>query len=168
MPDSQIHLLVVDDEMPILDAYEHHFGDTHTVLTAETYGAATELIDQLTMPLVAVLDHNLQDNDPSHVGYAVCRYLRRRHPFGLLLPVIYNSGYQRNEDFVSALRDDENTLLGPSMFLRKAKRSSMGLGQTFVQVQKVLEQFEMLWETAIKQAAGLALHDAHHGEDLEI
>lgn len=168
MTDSQIQLFVVDDETAILEAYEHFFGDTHTVVTADNYGSAIDLVDHLTMPLVAVLDHNLQENDPAHVGYAVCRYLRRRHPFGLLLPVIYNSGYQKNDDFVTALRDDENTLLGPSMFLRKAKRSSTGMGQTFLQVQKVLQQFEMLWATAITQAAGLALHEAHHGEDLEI
>jgi len=135
----------------------------HPVITADSYGAALREIDRMNVPVVAVIDHNLDDPKADNVGYAVCRYLRTRHPFGLLLPIIYNSGKQSDQEYLEAIRDANG--LGPSMFVAKGTALSDHLMDKLLEV---IDQFEELWATALKQAGALAMHNMSHGEGIEL
>lgn len=114
---------------------------------------ALPVLLEMHEPFVMVLDHNFEDDD--YPGWRLCNELRQQHPFGLILPIIYLSGFMRGEEFLSLLHNQ--LLYAPTAFVRKKDASAIA-----PMIRNVLRTFDAIQEAAEKQAATQAL--AHLAE----
>lgn len=100
-------------------------------------------------PLLVILDHNFEGD--RRTGFHLCNEIRTRHPFGLLMPIIYVSGFLDSGPYIDEQRG--RMMFGPTVFLPKHAMHELGdVIDTF------LNGFDGLWELAVEQCGFQALY----------
>jgi len=102
---------------------------------------------ELDEPFVLVLDHNFENDE--WPGYRLANELREKHTYGLLLPILYLSGYMTGFEFVELLQS--KLAYAPTAFLSKADG-----GRLLPTVRRITESFDRLEEVAREQAMAQA------------
>ena len=101
-------------------------------------------------PFLSILDHDLGD-PAGRTGLFISECIRREHSFGLLLPIMYYSGWYKSAEFI-----DERISHGdmsPTLFLEKGDAKQ----RTEDVVKNVLEDFDQKWSLALTQSSQQAL-----------
>lgn len=111
-------VVIVDDDQGVTDDVAEMLRTRgFEVDTYYALGDATGPLTRSTEPFVLILDHDFGDSEG--VGYDLCRAVRREHPYGLILPIIYRSGKESIDQYVE--HDQEELVLSPTAFLSKTE-----------------------------------------------
>lgn len=113
---------------------------------AEPQEALAQLLE-VDEPFVLVLDHNFDDDD--WPGYRVANELRERHSYGLLLPILYMSGFMTGYQFLDLLKS--KLAYAPTAFLSKSDAAEL-----LPTVRRITDAFDRLEEVARTQAMAQA------------
>jgi CheY-like chemotaxis protein len=148
-----LKVYVVDDEPLFADeiaATAREFGEDVAV-HHEVESAWRELEGEERMDVLVFLDHDFHGEAK---GYQLCSQIRRHHPLGLLLPIIYLTGRETGEGYTRHWADEP--VLSPSLYLDKG-----ALTRQPTLLQHIIErfgvQFEQMLDLADEQAARRAL-----------
>ena len=114
---GMMDVIIVDDDGEFA-------RDLKALLRTEGYAAsvyqdfdsAYAALKDIESPYVLLLDHDLGDGQ-GRQGYLLCSELRRTHPFGLLLPVVYITGEKFLRLFSSG--NDRRCFEHPNAFVSK-------------------------------------------------
>ena len=153
---------IVDDDQRFADEIADNardFGhDVAVHLSPET--AWQELQDDQRMDVLVLLDHDFHGVAK---GYELCSKIRRSHPLGLLVPIVYLTGRETREGYLDHYAGEP--ILSPSLYLDKGAltRRTELLPQL---LRRFGEQFAQLLELADDQAARRALISFRDAEDV--
>ena len=97
-------VIVIDDDAQFTrDLAELLRSENHACLTFQSTEEARRGLAGLEEPMTVLLDHDFGQREP---GYALCKWLRENHPFGLLLPILYLTGREAPDRFLHQQRCD--------------------------------------------------------------
>lgn len=107
-------------------------------------------------PLLLILDHNFEGDN--RTGFDLCALVREKHPFGLLMPIVYVSGMLVDGDYVR--NQQGRATYGPTVFLPKQSMSDLG-----EVITNLIAGFDELWRRAIEQASFQVMLDLLREDD---
>ena len=169
---SSTHIVIVDDEHTKLTTalrlaqVRGKLDPARVIETYETLEAATVLLDRQD-PFVLILDHNIEaapdaelarrlwldvpdpENPPTLYGYHFGSALRREHPFGLALPIVYFSGQFSDPQFLELVRNHGPYL--PNFWVDK--HELMRSGRSITDIVSELDHYFASLVSTIKSAA---------------
>lgn len=162
-------ILVVDDELrsrDVLSIMVKGINDKRAIanrrelqyVSFESVDQACEWVRNSRSPFLAILDNNLGDHE-GRTGLVVSECIRREHSLGLLLPIVYYSGFYKSEDFIN--ERIKNGDMSPTFFIEKNRSG------TREHIEKALEDFDQRWALALTQSSQQALMTLRIQEERE-
>jgi len=136
---SMLPVVIVDDEIDSINATANSIRNRWANRDIATYldlDEAGEALIERKEPFILLLDHDFKGRSDDFKGEMLARVLRRRHPWGLILPICYLSGRFDDKEW----RDltEENAHLAPTSYVRKGTRN----------IADLVEHLEMLFLAA--------------------
>lgn len=112
-------VIIIDDEVSLTDKLSKSL--TRREFEVIVFNSLREAYDGLEIieePMVVILDHDFGSvGEQDQKGYDLCEWLREKHPFGLLLPIIYLTGRENTERFLTQQR--KKPFVHPTAYISK-------------------------------------------------
>ncbi|OQY29867.1 MAG: hypothetical protein B6244_02605 [Candidatus Cloacimonetes bacterium 4572_55] len=152
-----MRVIIVDDEVDFGESLQDMIeSEGYEVDFYCSIHSAQEALSSLEEPIVVISDH---DFGGIEVGYDFCKWLREKHPFGLLLPIIYLTGRGSDKDYLN--QQQESPFNHPNAFISKDQLSSDDdlLPDILSRYSKGFEQIQELFENQSARQALIGFKD---------
>lgn len=133
-----LHLFSLDDERLDLESIERHASK----LGLEFHGhTAPQPFQDAVLahqaPAILTVDHDLGGTHGLQ-GYDVVRVIREKHPYGLVLPILYFSARQTVVEFSE--QETVDLALSPTALIPKFTDNPLALRNAIAQASEMLDQ----------------------------